>query len=133
MKHTLLISLLFVSSISSTQTLKSETPKSAISASFRAAAEDVLDCLDGLSLVDVSPDQIYWPQSLKCRPMVRHLGRVANGSDEIALAETLNSLQSKITACHIGGTGAQPCTEERPIRAHAIQEGTLRVPVSVGL
>jgi hypothetical protein len=133
MKVALLIMFL-QSPFSWSQAQKSEVPsKGSIGASFRSAAEDVLDCLDGLSLVDVSPDQIYWPQSLKCRPMVRHLGRVANGSDEIALADTLNSLQSKITACHIAGSGAQPCTEERAIRARAIQEGALRVPASVGL
>jgi hypothetical protein len=134
MKIILVTVLLFVSAIASTQTQKSEVPsKGSISASFRAAAEDVLDCLDGLSLVDVSPDLIYWPQSLKCRPMLRHLGRVAINPDETALAETLNALQSKITACHIAGSGGQPCAEERAVRARAIQEGTLRAPASVGL
>jgi hypothetical protein len=131
----ILVTVLFVSAIASTQTQKSEAPsdKVSISSSFRAAAEDVLDCLDGLSLVDVSPDQIYWPQSLKCRPMVRHLGRVASNPDETGLADTLKALQSKITACHIAGSGGQPCGEERAVRTRAIQEGTLRAPASVGL
>ncbi|MFL6313711.1 MAG: hypothetical protein ACJ71W_16560 [Terriglobales bacterium] len=133
MKITLTV-LLLLSTLAPAQTQKSETPtQNLISASFRTAAEDVLDCLDGLALVDVSPDQIYWPQSLKCRPMVRHLGRVAINPDETALAEALNALQSKITACHIAGSGGQPCAEERAVRARAIQEGTLRAPASVGL
>jgi len=105
--------------------------QTAITSSFRVAAEDVLDCLDGLALVDTRPDQIFWPQSLKCRPMVRKLGRVVGNAQETALAETLHDLQSKITACHIAG-GGQPCDEERDMRARAIQEGTLRAPSAVG-
>jgi hypothetical protein len=125
----LLILCLCFGSLSQGQSLKATTP---IGASFRASAEDVLDCLDGLSLVDTLPDQIYWPQSLKCRPMVRRLERSASNPEEIALAETLHSLQSKITACHIGGGGGQACKEEQDVRARAIQQGTLRAPSSVG-
>jgi hypothetical protein len=102
-----------------------------ISVSFRDAAEEVLDCLDGAMIVNTSSDQVFEPQSLKCRAMLRKLERSAKGERETSLAVDLHEYQLKITSRHLGGRN-DAIDREVAARSKAIQDGGLRAPSAPG-
>jgi hypothetical protein len=110
---------------------KAQQPVTGISGTFRAAAEETLDCLDGASVVEQDPEVVFEPQSLGCRAMLRKLGRSARTPQESIVVADLGELQTKIVSCHLAH--GESCDDaERLIRTKAIKDGGLRVPDAAG-
>lgn len=121
--------LLFVPLLALPQTKKVANTSSTtlkLAPAFRAQAEDVLDCIDELAMLESAPEGSYSTQDVKCIDKMKKLRRAANTSPEKTMANLLDDAYGKVRTCRMGHQSA--CKrDETEARAVAIRAGNLRM------
>jgi hypothetical protein len=85
---------------------------------FRSMAEDVIGCLDALTLAYLHPDSVFIPQDMRCAEMAGKLERTSTNKREKAVAFFIKELRGSADQCRFwetrpgGGDKFASCMKE---------------------